>query len=557
MDRPSDPSAQRSNVNTAGTQRQQHQQVLYQQQQQQLQQQFALQQQQLQQQQQQLLQQQQAALSASSRSSPVPVASTVPTVHPPIPAAPAAADAVLEANVLSMLGLPSSAPTAAAPTPMVVGGQDLRPTWQKAGLEPPQGTKDMGTKDIYTARASLGVDEFGESPSVMSEPVVTPAVNTDPAAVTPALPAVVATPIHSAVPAPPAARAPTSATQTSVTPPVSEPSLSALVAAEAAGAPDVPLLSLSSSKQRSKSDGATVGAGLPDLPRRTSAESGTWLQWVERKLKVAKQQLSEKFGGAEGTKDEELQDKVDRLMATQDAYRNILRLALSFNDHLYGIVQAQRQLSQGFGELAAHQPELHTEFAKNHASQKALFRNGEALLGALQFFTDNLSTLVFTTMEDTIESWREYETKRLEFDAERHSITAMTETSKSPQRLQEAKDELVFHEARFQKAREAVRAKLDLLGANKTRVMQRQLELYYDAMLAYFSGNQAVLEKILAESHVQPANLVAGQPGNVWLDKLHTDMASGMAPEHVPGPLLSTPSTRGPSTPTLSTSIDA
>ena len=70
---------------------------------------------------------------------------------------------------------------------------------------------------------------------------------------------------------------------------------------------------------------------------------------------------------------------------------------------------------------------------------KALFRNGEALLGALQFFTDNLSTLVFTTMEDTVESWREYEAKRLEFDAERHSITAMTETSKSPQRLQEAK----------------------------------------------------------------------------------------------------------------------
>ena len=27
------------------------------------------------------------------------------------------------------------------------------------------------------------------------------------------------------------------------------------------------------------------------------------MQWVERKLKVAKQQLSEKFGGAEGTKD--------------------------------------------------------------------------------------------------------------------------------------------------------------------------------------------------------------------------------------------------------------
>ena len=124
--------------------------------------------------------------------------------------------------------------------------------------------------------------------------------------------------------------------------------------------------------------------------------------------------------------------------------------------------------------------------------------------------------------------------------------------------------------------------------------MRRQLELYYDAMLAYFSGNQVckkpvsiilqpppelankspsaclrlapfslcphqtVLEKILAETHVQPANLVAGQSGNIWLDKLHTDMASAVAPAHSPGPLLSAPTTPGPNTPTLpNANIDA
>ena len=250
----------------------------------------------------------------------------------------------------------------------------------------------MGTKDIYTARASLGVDEFGESPSVMSEPVVTPAVNTDPAAVTPALPAVVATPIHSAVPAPPAARAPVrccinhdtslgivhlnfiwAVCRISLPPSFASLSVRSLTSVlsphctpggdadigdadigDAAGLGAVTVGARSSRGcggarcpaavvvlvqaavkigrrhgelpvQVRASVGSVggrgvivaeaaaktmsfslwqVGAGLPDLPRRTSAESGTWLQWVERKLKVAKQQLSEKFGGAEGTKDE-------------------------------------------------------------------------------------------------------------------------------------------------------------------------------------------------------------------------------------------------------------
>ena len=131
------------------------------------------------------------------------------------------------------------------------------------------------------------------------------------------------------------------------------------------------------------------------------------------------QVFQEQFGGATATIDIELNTQVAQLQASQAAYRNILRLAISMNDHLFGMVQAQKELSACFGELSAHQPELHQEFATNQESQKILYKNGASLLGALNFFTENLGTLVYTTIEDTMASYRDYQMNRLEYDAER------------------------------------------------------------------------------------------------------------------------------------------
>lgn len=274
-----------------------------------------------------------------------------------------------------------------------------------------------------------------------------------------------------------------------------------------------------------------LGTNLPDLARRLSGAGGTWMQWFEKKLKVAKQAISEKLGGVDATVDEELEEKVKELMEIQTAYRNILRLALSFNDHLFSIVQVQKQMFQAFGELSIHQSELHDEFGKNHDSQKALFKNGEALLGALQFFTDNLKTLVFTTMEDTLETWRKYETSRLEFDAERHSLETLRQNPKAGKLLQKAEIQFDTFLTRFARDRESVKAKLDLLSANRTRVMRKQLDLFFEAMQAYFSGNEVALEQVLASSHLHRAQLEHGQTGNAWLEKLHHDMAVAVAPD--------------------------
>lgn len=60
------------------------------------------------------------------------------------------------------------------------------------------------------------------------------------------------------------------------------------------------------------------------------------------------------------------------LQATQAAYRNVLRLATTFNTHLQAMVQVQKELASSFNELAMHQPELHEDFQQNYEAQKAL-----------------------------------------------------------------------------------------------------------------------------------------------------------------------------------------
>lgn len=267
------------------------------------------------------------------------------------------------------------------------------------------------------------------------------------------------------------------------------------------------------------------------MPDPTARGRPSWADWMGKKLRVAKQVFQEQFGGATATIDTELNTQVAHLQTSQAAYRNILRLAISMNDHLFGMVQAQKELSACFGELSVHQPALHQEFATNQESQKILYKNGASLLGALNFFTENLSTLVYITIEDTMQSYREYQMNRLEYDAERIEFDKAAKTIKSAEGIKRAEERYKQAEGRFTKARGSVFAKLQLLESNKVSVMRKQLKLFNSAICAYFAGNQEALEQILAECHIATAGS-SEQASRVtgWLEKLHNDVASHVAP---------------------------
>jgi hypothetical protein len=52
------------------------------------------------------------------------------------------------------------------------------------------------------------------------------------------------------------------------------------------------------------------------------------------------------------------------------------------------------------------------EFGYNAETQKLLCRNGEALLGAINFFVSSINTLVNKTREDTLLTIKLYEAAR-------------------------------------------------------------------------------------------------------------------------------------------------
>ena len=238
----------------------------------------------------------------------------------------------------------------------------------------------------------------------------------------------------------------------------------------------------------------------------TSSQFSLWKTWGLKKIRIAKQLYLERLGQLIPTSDPDLDTSMATLVRTQETYKNLLKLIKSLTAHLNGLVLVQQQLSIAFNDMAVRSPDLHRELSLNADTQKALTKNGLTLVGAMLFFTDNVQTLTYKTIEDTLQSWHAYSVTRLNFDTERAEI---------PRNEARLAAELLKYET----SRAALHTKLRLLDANKVLVMRKQLTLFHGASCAYFTGNQAALERILSEMHIAPVKLDA-LPAPSFLEKL-------------------------------------
>lgn len=107
-----------------------------------------------------------------------------------------------------------------------------------------------------------------------------------------------------------------------------------------------------------------------------------------------------------------MEAQIEQLRDTQRKYSNVLRLTRAMSAHFHNVVQTQHALGEAFSELAQKSPELQQEFLYNSETQRSLTRNGEILLGALNFFTSSVNTLCNKTIEDTLLTIRQYEIAR-------------------------------------------------------------------------------------------------------------------------------------------------
>ncbi|XP_078301816.1 arfaptin-1 isoform X6 [Panthera onca] len=110
------------------------------------------------------------------------------------------------------------------------------------------------------------------------------------------------------------------------------------------------------------------------------------------------------------------------------------------------------------------------EFGYNADTQKLLAKNGETLLGAINFFIASVNTLVNKTIEDTLMTVKQYESARIEYDAYR---TDLEELNLGPRdantlpKIEQSQHLFQAHKEKYDKMRNDVSIKLKFLEENK------------------------------------------------------------------------------------------
>uniref|UniRef100_A0A8C1YS37 ADP-ribosylation factor interacting protein 2b n=1 Tax=Cyprinus carpio TaxID=7962 RepID=A0A8C1YS37_CYPCA len=243
-------------------------------------------------------------------------------------------------------------------------------------------------------------------------------------------------------------------------------------------------------------------------------------KWGLNTYKCTKQMISERFGRGSRTVDLELEAQIEVLRETKRKYENVLHLARALTNHFYSMVQTQHALGDTFADLSLKSPELRDEFGYNAETQKLLCKNGETLLGAINYFVSSINTLVNKTMEDTLMTIKMYENARLEFDAHRADLEELNmgpRDAVTMARIEAAQQQYQIHKEKYERLRSDVTIKLKFLEENKVKVMHKQLLLFHNAISAYFAGNQQQLEQTLKQFNIKLKPPGADKPS--WLEE--------------------------------------
>ncbi|XP_046772504.1 arfaptin-1 isoform X4 [Gallus gallus] len=243
-------------------------------------------------------------------------------------------------------------------------------------------------------------------------------------------------------------------------------------------------------------------------------------KWSLNTYKCTRQIISEKLGRGSRTVDLELEAQIDILRDNKKKYENILKLAQTLSTQLFQMVHTQRQLGDAFADLSLKSLELHEEFGYNADTQKLLAKNGETLLGAINFFIASVNTLVNKTIEDTLLTVKQYESARIEYDAYRTDLEELNlgprDASTLP-KIEQSQQMFQVHKEKYDKMRNDVSIKLKFLEENKVKVLHNQLVLFHNAIAAYFAGNQKQLEQTLQQFHIKLKTPGADAPS--WLEE--------------------------------------
>ncbi|KAG8014654.1 Arfaptin-1 [Nibea albiflora] len=297
-------------------------------------------------------------------------------------------------------------------------------------------------------------------------------------------------------------------------------------------APVAPSSAVASRLARSSSDSqAEKGAMKPqpnsgavvlsdDLKNPAMEKLDLVRKWSINTYKCTRQILSEKLGRGSRTVDMELEAQIEVLRDNKRKYQHVIKLAQTLATQLSQMMQTQRQLGDAFADLSLKSPELHEEFGYNADTQKLLSKNGETLLGAINFFISSVDTLVDKTIEDTMFNIKQYEFARVEYDAYRTDLEELNlgpRDANTMPKIEQSQSQFQIHREKYERMRNDVSIKLKFLEENKVKVLHNQLILFHNAIAAYYAGNQQQLEQTLKQFHIKLKSPGGDSPS--WLEE--------------------------------------
>ena len=211
------------------------------------------------------------------------------------------------------------------------------------------------------------------------------------------------------------------------------------------------------------------GTELQSRPRTKSGS--TFKEWSSHQIKISKQLISERFGHGVRTVDTQLEMRIENLKETQKKYAHLIGLSTQFASNFSQVLETQKSLAEHFAFMSVRAPELHAEFKCNSDSQKAVAKNGEALLASVKAFTSGMQIVCSKTMEDTLQTVKDYDSVRLSYDAYRNELEALkkqaTTSAKASERVPAVSAEFEKQKTKFEQLRNDVDIKLKLLDENK------------------------------------------------------------------------------------------
>lgn len=229
-------------------------------------------------------------------------------------------------------------------------------------------------------------------------------------------------------------------------------------------------------------------------------------KWTVTNYKYTKQLVGERFGHSTRTVDKDLEERIVELKLAKVQYANLLKEARNMLTKFEQLVLCHRNLRTQFQTMIAQAPELQEQLQSNAATQSVLEKNGEGLLGALRSFVESLTTLVNITIQDTFYTIKNYENSRIEYDAYRNDISTLqnaVQTDITKNKMLELQVIFEDRKQKWEKLKNDTATKMNLLHENKIGVMRSQLDLFNNAVIAYFSGNGDKLNEVLSEYHIR------------------------------------------------------